>query len=126
MYLHVQLMLQLMDKGAITFDYGNATLNNDIYLSGSIVSKPGYYQFLLSGANGYVEECNFTITCNMDGVSNNNVYDSDIEVIFNGEGYLNNQFVNSPLHVKRRTRLQCSTFVLAWRVVACRRGVWIA
>lgn len=23
MYLHVQLMLQLMDKGAITFDYGN-------------------------------------------------------------------------------------------------------
>ena len=23
MYLHVQLMLQLMNKGAITFDYGN-------------------------------------------------------------------------------------------------------
>jgi hypothetical protein len=23
MYTHVQLMLQLMDKGAITFDYGN-------------------------------------------------------------------------------------------------------
>ena len=23
MYRHVQLMLQLMDKGAITFDYGN-------------------------------------------------------------------------------------------------------
>src|SRR5207344_2796149 len=23
MYLHVQLMIQLMDKGAITFDYGN-------------------------------------------------------------------------------------------------------
>src|SRR5690606_32440899 len=23
MYLHVQLMLQLMDKGAVTFDYGN-------------------------------------------------------------------------------------------------------
>jgi hypothetical protein len=88
------------DQVMITFDYGNATLNNDIYLSGSIVSKPGYYQFLLSGANGYVEECNFTITSNMDGVSNNNVYDSDIEVIFNGEGYLNNQFVNSPLHVK--------------------------
>ena len=23
MYRHVELMLQLMDKGAITFDYGN-------------------------------------------------------------------------------------------------------
>ncbi len=23
MYLHVQLMIQLMDRGAITFDYGN-------------------------------------------------------------------------------------------------------
>ncbi len=57
MYLHVQLMLQLMDKGAITFDYGNniraraeeyeqrTTTNNKqdtIYKPGRCFAFPGF------------------------------------------------------------------------------------
>lgn len=84
----------------ITFTKGNATLNNESYLSGSVIDKPGNYSFVLTGVNGYLEECFFTITSNMDGINNNHIYESDIEVMFNGDGYLNNQYVNSPLHIK--------------------------
>lgn len=53
MYLHVQLMLQLMDKGAITFDYGNniraraqeyeqRTTNNGQHAVGRCFDFPGF------------------------------------------------------------------------------------
>lgn len=54
MYLHVQLMLQLMDKGAITFDYGNniraraeeyeksGAGNQAVYTSGRCFDFPGF------------------------------------------------------------------------------------
>ncbi len=53
MYLHVQLMLQLMDKGAITFDYGNniraraqeheqRTTNNGQHANGRCFDFPGF------------------------------------------------------------------------------------
>ena len=46
MHLHVQLMLQLMDKGAITFDYGNniraRAAEYEAQHSGSITDIPGF------------------------------------------------------------------------------------
>jgi urocanate hydratase len=40
MYLHVQLMLQLMDKGAITFDYGNNIRARALEYEEKILNKP--------------------------------------------------------------------------------------
>lgn len=48
MYLHVQLMLQLMDKGAITFDYGNNIRGRALEFEAKNPEANGMYQSLKS------------------------------------------------------------------------------
>lgn len=84
----------------IYFNGGNALLDNDVINSGHHVTLPGEYQLTVNGLNGYLEQYNFTITSNMDGVVNNHIYDDLVNVSFNGEGYLNNQFVESPIFIE--------------------------
>ncbi len=64
MYLHVQLMLKLMDKGAITFDYGNniraraqehADKIQSIHIDGAIQAPQAFNAFAFPGfVPGYI------------------------------------------------------------------------
>jgi hypothetical protein len=78
---------------------GNIILNNDIYISDTEISNPGNYDFIVNGANNYVESLSFTITSNLDGIINNNSYLDPVTLDFNGDGYLNSQFIESPYEV---------------------------
>ncbi len=78
---------------------GNIILNNDIFISETMISKPGNYELSITGINDYLETYNFTITSDMKGIINNQTYNDTVEISFNGEGYLNNQFVTSPVLV---------------------------
>ena len=78
---------------------GNIMLNNDLYISESVISNPGNYELAIIGINNYIEKLNFTITSNMEGIINNHTYLDPVFITFNGEGYLNNQFVESPIEV---------------------------
>lgn len=84
----------------ITFNGGLVSLNNDVITSGTHVAEPGSYQIAIAGVNGYTENYSFTITSDMDGVTNNHIYEELVAVSFNGDGYLNNQFVESPLQIE--------------------------
>ncbi len=85
---------------------GLATLNNDIFLSGEDVSLPGYYNLEVIGENGYQESISFTITSNLEGILNNHSYSEEVELTFNGEGYLNNQHIDSPFIVSEEGEYQ--------------------
>ena len=78
---------------------GNVVLNNDIFISGTEISKPGNYELTINGINNYSEIYNFTIVSNMTGITNNHTYLEPVTVSFSGEGYLNNQFIDSPAEV---------------------------
>ena len=78
---------------------GNIMLNNDIFVSDTEINYPGNYTLSIKGINNYFDNYNFTITSDMEGITNNHIYYEDVTVTFNGEGYLNNQFIESPIEV---------------------------
>lgn len=82
------------------FEVGNAYLNNDIYLSGQPIEKPGNYTLDFIGLNGYTKTYEFTITSNMNGILDNQVYTEPLDISFLGDGYLNNTFVQSPVTIQ--------------------------
>lgn len=79
---------------------GNVFLNNDLFVSGTTIAKPGNYELKVIGINGYRETTTFTITSNMTGIVHNQTYVQPVEIIFNGNGYLNNNYVTSPYEVR--------------------------
>lgn len=78
---------------------GNVMLNNDIYISNTEIDGPGNYELIVTGSNNYVSTLSFTITSNLEGIINNNIYTDNVSFSFKGEGYLNNQFIESPFEV---------------------------
>lgn len=78
---------------------GKAYLNNDLYISGTPIIAPGNYALKIVGVNGYEKEFNFTINPNVTGILNDKVYDDEVEIEFDGEGYLNNTYIESPFTV---------------------------
>lgn len=78
---------------------GNVILNNDIYVQGTVVSAPGIYELTVNGANNYSSDLSFTIVSNLTGIVNNNKYTEPVTLEYNGNGYLNNQFIESPYEV---------------------------
>ncbi len=81
---------------------GNIMLNNDVFVSGTLISIPGNYELIIRGINGFAETYSFTIISDMSGIINNNTYLEPVTITFNGEGYLNNQFVESPIDVSEK------------------------
>jgi hypothetical protein len=79
---------------------GNVYLNNDLFVSGTTISRPGNYQLSIIGINNYRKTIDFTITSNMSGVMNNQVYQNEVELQFEGDGYLNNLYIESPYIVQ--------------------------
>jgi hypothetical protein len=94
----------------IYFSAGNASLNGDLFLSGEQVAEPGNYSLEISGVNGYVKTINFTITSAVSGVIDGGIYKEAIEIIYQGEGVLNNNPVTSPLLID-----EAGTYVLTIR-----------
>lgn len=78
---------------------GKAYLNNDLYVSGTPIVDPGNYELKITGINGYEKNISFTITSNVSGVLNDQVYDDEVNINFDGEGYLNNTYIESPFTV---------------------------
>lgn len=78
---------------------GNVLLNGELFAPGSIIEKPGNYQLMIKGVNGYMKSISFTITSNVTGVVNNQKYADGVQIEFDGDGYLNNEPVISPLQV---------------------------
>ncbi len=78
---------------------GNVMLNDDLFISGTTITTPGNYELIITGVNGYQKIYNFTITSDLNGITNNHVYLDSVFLTFNGEAYLNNQFVESPVEL---------------------------
>lgn len=78
---------------------GKAYLNNDLYVSETPITEPGNYVLKIIGVNGYEETYDFTINPNVTGVLNDKVYDDDVQIEFDGIGYLNNTYIESPYTV---------------------------
>lgn len=84
---------------SIQSSMGYLTLNNEPYSMGEEITKPGNYTFKVEGANNYEKSISFTIVSNLDGVIDGHSYHNPLIITFDGEGYLNNNFVTSPLEV---------------------------
>ncbi|PAT01524.1 hypothetical protein CI105_06470 [Candidatus Izimaplasma bacterium ZiA1] len=84
----------------VTYNKGQVFLNDDLYLSGTIIEEPGFYQLIVNGINDYQKIIEFTIKPEVNGIINNTVYKEPITLDFNGEGYLNNQFIESGFYVE--------------------------
>jgi hypothetical protein len=78
---------------------GNIILNNDVYVLGTEINNPGNYELTINGANNYSDTVKFTITSNLKGVINNNIYLEPVNISFNGDGYLNDNYIQSPYEV---------------------------
>ena len=74
---------------AIDYPKGQLFLNNELYVSNSLIKKAGNYTFKLQGINQYTYEIDFIIDSNLEGVLHNQVYQTPRTLTFNGEGYLN-------------------------------------
>jgi len=78
---------------------GNIMLNDDLFISGTKITSPGNYELIITGIDGYQKSYNFTITSDLNGITNNHTYLDSVLLTFNGEAYLNNQFIESPVEL---------------------------
>jgi hypothetical protein len=83
----------------ISFNGGYATLNGDSYASNQEILDIGKYVFVVEGLNEYKKELHFEIGSVVEGITNNTVYEEDVTIQFTGQGYLNNQYVTSPITI---------------------------
>ena len=88
-----------VDPVEITVHSGEAYINNDALAKGQVISAPGYYTIKIYGIGGYEHIIEFQINAGIEGVVNEQVYTEEVEVVFNGNGYLNQQFVESPVSI---------------------------
>lgn len=78
---------------------GNSTLNGEQFISGTTISKPGNYTLTIVGEGGYKKSKHFTISSSVRGILNNQTYHEEVNIEFEGEGYLNNVHMTSPIIV---------------------------
>ena len=78
---------------------GDITLNGEKFISGTMISEPGSYSLTVKGEAGYSKSKDFTISSNVSGILNNHVYEDDVTIQFDGEGYLNNVHMSSPIMI---------------------------
>ncbi len=87
----------LQTSQAVAFDLsqGQLFLNDELYVSNTLIDQPGHYTFKVKGINHYEYSLSFTIDANLQGVLHNQVYASPRTLIFNGQGYLNHRPLRS-------------------------------
>jgi hypothetical protein len=82
----------------IQYEFGQAYLNEEPYASSQIIEKPGNYVFGFYEET-YTYEIPFTLTANVKGIRHLERYQDSVYIEFLGEGYLNNQFIQSGLEI---------------------------
>ncbi len=89
-----------MYKEPLSIDYtaGMAMLNDDLYYPGQRIDQPGRHVLRFEGPN-YLYEVPFTLSANVQGVMDKQRYDTPRTIAFQGEGYLNNTYIESPYEV---------------------------
>lgn len=80
---------------------GQVFVNELLYESGVIIDEPGYYEVTITGVNGYVKTMHFTITAQTNNLINDHIYTEPFVVEFKGRGYLNNQYIESPIEIEK-------------------------
>lgn len=80
-------------------EHGNILVNNDLYITGTTISEPGNYDLVVEGVGDYAEAIHFVIAHSLTGIINNQTYDKELLLTFTGDGYLNNQYIQSPYEV---------------------------
>lgn len=74
---------------------GRAYLNDDIYVSGTPIERPGYHRLEIEGVNGYRQTLDFTVTAALHGIYDMQQYHDERTLQFRGIGYLNNRYIES-------------------------------
>lgn len=92
--------MKTADPVRIEYSDGLAFLNHDLYVSGTRIDTPGYHTLSIEGDNNYVHQVRFTITGNIEGVYDGRSYDEARTITFQGNGYLNNRFIESGISVE--------------------------
>lgn len=97
------LIQGVVDKGvyyeAVTINVsgGNVLVNNEPYINGEVLSVPGNYVLQINGAKDYIKEIEFMIVPKVEGVIDGHSYEDEVSITFEGEGFINNNSVVSPL-----------------------------
>ena len=79
---------------AISVSGGRVWLNEDLYVSESLIDMPGYHTLRVEGANGYELRRSFTLTSGLEGALDGEVYHEKTTLYFSGVGTLN----GAPIH----------------------------
>jgi len=82
------------DPVSIEYTSGQAYLNDRHYAPGEEIFNPGHYLFGIYGDN-YIFEIPFTITADIQGISPMKTYFEPVEIHFEGDAYLNNEYIRS-------------------------------
>lgn len=87
------------DSVSIDYSSGQAYLNNQYYAPNEIIREPGHYIFGFYNEN-YIYEIPFTITASVEGVLPMQTYHEPVTLVFEGDAYLNNQYIasNTTIH----------------------------
>lgn len=93
----------------IEYDLGQAYLNHEPYASNESIEKPGNYVFGMY-KDDYIFEIPFTLTANVRGIKHLESYDHPVSIQFLGEGYLNNQFIQSGHSISEPGRYTLKVF----------------
>lgn len=72
---------------------GRVYLNHDIYISGTVIERPGYHRLEIEGVNGYHQTIDFTVTADVQGIYDMQQYQDARTLHFRGVGYLNNRYI---------------------------------
>ncbi|MGM0435859.1 MAG: hypothetical protein ACQEQA_02280 [Bacillota bacterium] len=74
---------------------GRTWLNDELYVSESLIDMPGYHTLRIEGANGYELRRSFTLTSGLEGVLDGETYHEKIPLFFSGNGLLNGTEIQS-------------------------------
>jgi hypothetical protein len=80
---------------SIDVSEGRLWLNDDLYVSKSLIDRPGYHTLKIEGANGYELRRSFTLTSNITGAEEGKTYQAARTLYFSGDGFLNGTSINS-------------------------------
>ncbi len=94
---------------SIDFDVGMPFLNGKPYAPNEIIEYPGNYQLIFENTN-YRYAIPFTITSQLQGVFDRQTYHDSRKIIFQGEGYLNNQYIESGMVINESGKYTLQIF----------------
>ncbi len=80
---------------AVSVSEGRVWLNDDLYVSDTLIDEPGYHTLKIEGAHDYELKRSFTLTSGLEGVEEEGLYDNERTLYFSGRGFLNEVPVKS-------------------------------